>query len=114
MQRQPVTEITAAEAARRLEAGEIQLLDVREQAEWDGGRPSGATHIPMQTIPTRTDELDKDRPVACICLAGARSGMVAEYLRAQGFDAYNVSGGFLEWFQERLPTEPEDARIVQH
>jgi len=106
--------MTAAEAARRLDAGEIQLLDVREQIEWDGGRPSGALHIPMQTVPERTDELDRNKPVACICLMGARSAMVADFLRAQGYDAYNVTGGFLEWFSDRLPTEPENARVVQH
>ncbi|MGH2808594.1 MAG: rhodanese-like domain-containing protein [Actinomycetota bacterium] len=110
----PEFEFSSGEVARRLEAGDIQLLDVREQMEWDAGRPSGAVHVPMQTIPARIDELDRTKPVACICLMGARSAMVAEYLRAQGFEAYNVSGGFREWFQERLPTEPDDARVVQH
>jgi rhodanese-related sulfurtransferase len=45
---------------------------------------------------------------------GARSAAVADHFRLQGYDAYNVTGGFARWFQDQLPTEPEGATVAQH
>ena len=107
-------EIDPAEVARKHAAGEIQLVDVREQTEYDAGHIPGSLHISMSTIVQRSDEIDRDRPVAFICLMGARSAAVTDHFRNQGFDAYNVSGGFARWFQEDLPTEPDDATVARH
>ena len=111
---QPNFELEPSETARRHDAGEIQLVDVREQFEYDAGHVPGSLHISMNGIVERTGEIDKDKPVAFICLMGARSAMVTEYFRGQGYDAYNVSGGFARWFHEKLPTEPEDATVASH
>ncbi len=100
--------------ARRHQDGEIQLVDVREQFEFDAGHVPGSRHISMNGIVERASEIDKAKPVAFICLMGARSGMVADHFRRQGYDAYNVTGGFAQWFSEELPTEPDDATVVSH
>ncbi len=105
-------EITPQEAARRFDAGEIELVDVREQFEWDAGRVPGSRHVPMQEISSRAEEIDTDRPIAFICLVGMRSGMVADAFRNAGYEAYNVSGGFQAWFDLGLPTEPKDATVA--
>ena len=107
-------ELPPSEVARRHAAGEIQLVDVREQFEYDAGHVPGSVHISMDGIAQRVSEVDPDKPVAFICLMGARSGMVADYFRAQGYDAYNVTGGFAQWFAEELPTEPDDATVASH
>ena len=107
-------ELQPSEAATRLEAGEMQLVDVREQFEYDAGHVPGSLHISMNEVGARASEIDKDKPVAFICLMGARSEMVTEYFRAQGYDAHNVSGGFARWFHEKLPTEPDDAKVAGH
>jgi rhodanese-related sulfurtransferase len=107
-------EIDPADATRRHARGEIQLVDVREQSEYDAGHVPGSLHIPMSSIAERSDEIDRDRPVAFICLMGARSAMVTNHFRQQGLDAYNVSGGFARWFQENHPVEPEDAIVAGH
>ena len=108
------TELQPSEAARRHERGEIQLVDVREQFEYDAGHVPGSVHISMNGIAERAPEIEKDKPVAFICLMGARSGMVADHFRSLGYDAYNVTGGFAQWFEEELPTEPDDAKVVSH
>ena len=107
-------ELEPAEVARRHAAGEIQLVDVREQFEYDAGHVPGSVHIPMNGFAARVGEVDRDTPVAVICLMGARSAMVSDYLNREGFDAFNVNGGFARWFQERLPIEPEDATVASH
>jgi rhodanese-related sulfurtransferase len=107
-------DITPAEAARRLETKDLALIDVREPYEWEAGHVPGSTHIDMARLAERIDEIPKDRPVAFICLSGARSGLVASTLKARGYDAYNVGGGFREWFEAGLPTEPENATVAPH
>ena len=107
-------ELQPNDVAARLQADEIQLVDVRERFEYDAGHVPGSRHIPMNQLGARASEIAKDQPVAFICLMGARSQMVTEYFRAQGYDAYNVIGGFAQWFSERLPTEPDDAKVAGH
>ena len=66
-----------------------QILDVRTPAEFAGGHPAGALNIPLDQLSQRLAQLDKARPVICCCASGARSGMAASLLRAQGFEAVN-------------------------
>jgi rhodanese-related sulfurtransferase len=87
------------------EVGETFLLDVREQDEWDAARAPGAVHVPMHHVPDRLDALPKDQPIAVICHVGARSAQVANWLRAQGYDAHNVDGGLIAWHQAGLPVD---------
>ena len=73
------------------------LLDVREPYEWRQVRMPGALHIPMNNIPQRLAELPHDRSIAVFCAHGSRSFGVTHFLRAQGFDAYNLIGGITQW-----------------
>jgi rhodanese-related sulfurtransferase len=110
----PNLDITPEEAHRRMRDEGMLLIDVREDYEWDAGHVPGSRHIEMETISSALNEIPSDRPVGFLCLSGARSGMVAQALKSAGYDAYNVSGGFGEWFAKRLPTEPDDATVAPH
>ena len=94
--------VAPAEAAGRIADGWM-LLDVRRDDEWADGRIAGAVHIPMDQLMTRLDEV-ADRMV-CACADGARSGRVAEYLNAQGYQAVNLEGGIYAWADAGLPVE---------
>ena len=52
---------------------DAQLLDVREDEEWNAGRIEGAVHIPLAQLPARLAELDRDRPVVTVCRSGGPS-----------------------------------------
>jgi rhodanese-related sulfurtransferase len=39
----------------------------------------------------------------CICRSGYRSSRVTSWLRQQGFDAVNMSGGMYTWAAWNLP-----------
>jgi rhodanese-related sulfurtransferase len=86
------------------------LLDVREG--WEVQTASAKTdaldlvHMPMQTIPARLDELDKSRPIACLCHHGGRSMQVAAFLAQHGFQVANVAGGIHAWSLQVDPTIP--------
>jgi rhodanese-related sulfurtransferase len=79
--------------------GDIQLVDCREQYEWDAGRIAGALHIPLNDVMAGvgTDVLDLAKPVAVICRSGNRSDLAAMMLQARGYDATNVEGGMEAW-----------------
>lgn len=81
----------------------LQLLDVREPAEWAAAHVEGALLIPMEQVPARLAELDRTKPVAVICRSGNRSAHVTDYLNRAGFEAHNVEGGLQEWAGAGLP-----------
>jgi rhodanese-related sulfurtransferase len=89
---------------------DVQLLDCREQSEWDAGRIQGALHIPLNDVMAGlgTDVLDLAKPVAVICRSGNRSELASVMLQARGFDATNVEGGMEAWAAAGLPVTTDD------
>lgn len=76
------------------------LLDVREPWEVEHCALADILPIPMGEIPARAHELDRSRPIVCICHHGMRSQRVAMYLAQQGFGKlYNLTGGVDAWAQ---------------
>lgn len=86
------------------------LLDVREA--WELQTASARTdaldlvHMPMQTIPARLHELDRSRPIACLCHHGGRSLQVANFLASHGYTVVNVAGGIHAWSAQVDPSVP--------
>ncbi len=74
------------------------LLDVRELTEVQRCQISGSVHMPMHTVPTRLDELDKDAVIVCVCHHGARSMQVKRFLNQYGYaNVINLTGGIHAW-----------------
>jgi rhodanese-related sulfurtransferase len=107
-----VREVSRDEARRLVEDG-AQLVDVRADHEWEAGRIAGASHIPLDEIPARTGEIDKDRPVVLYCRGGNRSSMATAALEAAGYDAAKLSEGITGWEEEGLPLEPEGGYVAE-
>lgn len=106
--------MTGAELRERLERGDdLQLVDVRADHEWEAGRISGATHIELNEIADRAEELDRDRPVVLYCRGGTRSEMARDALRDAGFDAHKLTGGIVDWAGEDAPLEPQDGYVAE-
>nr|WP_231589586.1 rhodanese-like domain-containing protein [Bacillus sp. FJAT-27916] len=75
-----------------------QLIDVREQNEFDGGHILGARNIPSTQLKMRMKELRKDKPVYLYCQSGMRSTRAAQMLYKNGYrDLYQLDGGFKKW-----------------
>jgi rhodanese-related sulfurtransferase len=92
----------------RMEAGDIQLVDVREVDEYSYCRIEGAVHIPMARLLTGGEEtLDSRKAVVCYCHHGYRSQTCAEYLAFRGFrEIYNLRGGIHAWSLQVDPAVP--------
>ncbi len=110
----PSHELAPERIKEMLDRGEIELIDVREQYEWDAGRIAGAKHIELERVAGRADELPRDRPLVFTCRLGARSAMVTEAFRASGWDAYNMTGGLTAWAEHGLPLDPDGGVVAQH
>jgi rhodanese-related sulfurtransferase len=109
-----MTDLTPQQAADLLANDEIVLVDVREDYEWEAGRPAGAVHIPLDKLLTGAELPPRERPLAFMCLAGMRSAHAADALRAKGYETHNVAGGFHAWFEAGLPSEPDNAVLMPH
>jgi hydroxyacylglutathione hydrolase len=81
---------------------EVQIVDVREQAEWDEVHIPGSIHIPYHDIEHVPSALDADRPVAVICASGRRSVVAASLLQRFGRTdvIHVVEGGVGTWAQK--------------
>ena len=97
-QPQPVIEVGPNELAAEIQSGAGPvLLDCREDWEWNRMHLPGSLHIPVDQIPRRLAELDRQSQIVVICAHGQRSYWVAGYLLEQGFQARSLSGGLAAW-----------------
>jgi len=81
------------------------LLDVRESWEQEICCLSGSVCIPMNSIPSRHQELSSDREIVVVCHHGGRSMQVASFLIQNGFNKiHNLSGGMDAWAREVDPS----------
>jgi rhodanese-related sulfurtransferase len=105
-------QVDATRAAELLERGEVVVLDVRENVEWNAGRIPGALHIPLAHVPARRHELPRDTTIVTVCRSGHRSGLVARGLRYAGHQVENLGGGMKAWTRARLPFDPPGGRVL--
>jgi rhodanese-related sulfurtransferase len=76
----------------------VVLIDVREPYEYGEGYIEGALGIPMNSIPSALDQLDKDAETVIYCAHGVRSAHVAAYLMQQGFsNVKSLMDGYAAW-----------------
>jgi len=105
----PYTNISAGTAYDMITSGlyaNLVVLDVRTQAEYDGGHIYGAVWIPFNELPTRINELagHENHEIIVYCLAGSRSATASGTLDDNGFTkVYNMLGGITAWQSAGYP-----------
>jgi rhodanese-related sulfurtransferase len=100
------------EVAELLARDEIQLVDVRQRYEHEAGRVAGDRLVQLGELAARAQEIDRAKPVVFYCRSGARSAMATQAFRQAGFEAYNMSGGLLDWEASGLPLEPAGGYVA--
>lgn len=123
----PAGEISAAELARTVEAGEpIQVVDVRAAFRLESGRidlvPESSFHNIVGSQLAKIDDLDGTGidpriPVAVVCGKGNDSRVLAAHLNRLGCRARSLSGGMGSWMmltlERELESTPSLDRLVQ-
>jgi adenylyltransferase/sulfurtransferase len=104
-----VAEVTPIEVAERLARGDdFDLIDVREEYEWEICRIDGAKLVPLSTFPAAVASLDPSREIVVQCKVGGRSARVAALLVQSGFPRVsNLVGGITRWSDEVDPSIPK-------
>ena len=108
-----VQRMTVPELHERWERDGVQVLDVREQSEWDAGHIPGSVHQPYHDLQDVPDGIDPAKAVAVICGSGQRSAVAASLLQRFGAVAviHVVEGGVPLWERTGWPIEqPETAK----
>ncbi len=102
--------ITATELKDWQDSGKpIELIDVREPAEWEIVRVPGARLVPKGEIlnGNALAELPQDRQIVLYCKSGVRSAEALAAVKAAGFkDAVHVQGGVVSWVKTVDPSLP--------
>jgi NADPH-dependent 2,4-dienoyl-CoA reductase/sulfur reductase-like enzyme/peroxiredoxin family protein/rhodanese-related sulfurtransferase/TusA-related sulfurtransferase len=81
----------------RLDPQTVTLLDVRTEPEFTLGAIPSFINIPLDQLRPRLAELDKEKPVYVMCQVGQRGYMASRILTQEGFEVYNLSGGYSLW-----------------
>jgi len=74
--------------------GSVTLVDVRDPSETRQGSIAGFINIPLDNLREHLGELDSSKPVYAHCHSGMRSYIAARILAQNGFEVYNLSGGY--------------------
>jgi hydroxyacylglutathione hydrolase len=87
--------IDVPELAKRWQRGDVALLDVREDDEWEDGHVEGSIHIPYHELRDGLpNELGNGKPLAVACSVGNRSSIAASLLQRSGLeDLIHVADG---------------------
>lgn len=94
--------ITADSLQVVLKTEKVVVLDVRTPEEYAEGHLQGALNIDYrnENFAARVDSLDKTQKYEVYCRSGHRSGESVKIMTEKGFNAYNLTGGILEWQQK--------------
>jgi peroxiredoxin family protein/TusA-related sulfurtransferase/rhodanese-related sulfurtransferase len=85
----------------------VILLDTRTEIEYVNGHIDGFYNIPLEELRAHLNELDKTKPVYVTCQIGLRGYLASRILTQNGFDVFNLSGGYRLYhsiFGVRAPT----------
>ena len=86
----------------------FELIDVREDREWQAGRLPGAIHLGKGVIERDVEKTvpARDRPIVLYCGGGFRSALAADSLKKMGFThVWSMDGGFGAWQQAGWPVD---------
>ena len=104
-QEQAYKEVLVDEAKKLIDDG-YEVVDVRDDWEWNKGHIPGAKHIVLNDIIKRPyDHKFRDRTLF-VCAVGNRSAIAAEMAVSLGTkDVVNFRGGTDAWRKAGLPLE---------
>jgi molybdopterin/thiamine biosynthesis adenylyltransferase/rhodanese-related sulfurtransferase len=98
--------VTPHELRELLDAGKVELIDIRETVEWEINRIGGARLVPKSSIDSGEGlaQLPHDRPPVLYCKTGVRSAEALAALKKAGFaGAMHLHGGIVAWARQLEP-----------
>lgn len=81
------------------------IVDIRDNSSYGYGHLPEAINIPSEELVDRVSELNSAKKIVVYCMKGEISVDAANYLCEQGFEAYNLVGGYGQWLIETMQEE---------
>ncbi len=108
-----IAPLTSLELAALVTVEGVDLIDVREQHEWDTGHIPGARLVPLAEFRADPEKYLQRRPTVFICAKGVRSMAAAKLAERFGYEhLYNLEGGTKEWAALGLEIIVPAARVA--
>jgi hydroxyacylglutathione hydrolase len=96
---QTLAVVDVGDLKQLLDAGAVQLVDVRESSERDDGYIPGSKNIPYRLLrKLGPSALERSKPVVTVCESGSRATIAASLLQRDGFDVRAVADGGVATF----------------
>ena len=96
-----IREVSVAETQQRMrDDGDVKLIDVREDNEWDDAHARGAIHLGKGIIERdiETTVPNKGTELILYCGGGYRSALAADALQKMGYtNVFSMAGGWKAW-----------------
>ena len=89
--------------ASKIGNGEVTLIDVRSESEWNAGHIPQADFRFLGHLPEQLDKISDSKLFVVHCQSGARSAIATSLLQAAGKRVVNLVGGFVGWHRTGLP-----------
>jgi rhodanese-related sulfurtransferase/DNA-binding MarR family transcriptional regulator len=102
-----LSEVDRASILKQAKNGEVVVIDVRPEEEFDAGHLPHARSLPLAELKKRLSELPKDKPVVAYC-RGPFCMMAKDavtLLQKRGYRALRLEDGVAEWRARGLPIE---------
>ncbi|MCB0875006.1 MAG: molybdopterin-synthase adenylyltransferase MoeB [Solirubrobacterales bacterium] len=120
-----IEEVQPTEAAAEIDSGDVALVDVREQHEFEERHIEGAIHVPRSYLESRIEQFvpDRSKRVILYCASGIRSALAAKTMGEDlGYaDVSSMAGGITLWRDRGLPvvtprslTQEQKERYSRH
>ena len=95
-------EISVQELKAKFDNGDVfELIDVREADEYELCNIQPSTLVPLGTISSKLDILDKNKEYVLMCRSGGRSWHATQQFLAHGIsNVRNLVGGINQWALE--------------
>jgi rhodanese-related sulfurtransferase/DNA-binding transcriptional ArsR family regulator len=99
----PPGHLDRQEALRGLETGAVTVIDVRPAVEFAAGHLPGAVSVPLDQLDDRLALLPRDRTIVAYCrgVYCLSADEAVSRLRANGFEALRLEGGWSEWLRDQ-------------
>jgi rhodanese-related sulfurtransferase len=99
-----VVNVTPQRAWELISKGEVEVVDVREAAEWEQGHVPGARVMPLASVRSGGRKNLPESGVLFVCAGGIRSQTAARVALEHGIkNVYSVIGGTASWIKAGLP-----------
>lgn len=104
-----IREVTIDDVMKKLARGDdFELVDVREDNEWEKGRIKNAKHFGRGVLERDIEKAipDFNREIVLYCGGGFRSALSADMLQKMGYrNVFSMDGGWRGWKDKGGPTE---------